>query len=515
MATSDELRQQIQGKQRELQDKHRLKAQLLEEVSQANERQRLRRELERVQEEVDICSSQNAYIRFKKACIDRDTHGDHLPDGDPVVCPRMDTSSPCISTNDGQVLNCGNAVTKGEYRWKLEGLSWLEHTLRQSYSVYLESDVFRVGDEDFLMAYHPRFGVFERGSHQQGSLVLIHQNDEPDDGITFRYKFFIKEGENWVQWGSIGDECHPDGPPNGRVFGPDVQMLNPATKSATSGPFGQFGIFGQKHKDLLQSEWVVDDSLTVKVELEVRSPHDCARTPLQPAVTVPSATMTLSFLGAIESGKYSDITFLVEGKPIQAHSQILGIRSDYFDRLLNAGMRESATKEIAVEDCSHCCFKALLQFLYTDDFSFMEELVKSSTDTNSSSSSSDGEPEQKMSLVQCLLAASHKYEVPRLTTWCEQQLCGHITASKACSLLTDAYLYGAKQLEEACLIFIKQNMALVAVTPEFASLCKDWPDVMLKLSRHSAGVPEPAVEPQAEGEQQASDSVLGKRKREE
>ena len=100
-----------------------------------------------------------------------------------------------------------------------------------------------------------------------------------------------------------------------------------------------------------------------------------------------------------------------------------------------------------------------------------------------------------------MLAVSHKYEVGRLRVWCEQQLSERVTVASVCSVLCQAHLYQAKELEVVCLAFIKNNIESVVVTPAFGSLGKDWPAVMLKLNVFTAGVSAekaaPAFEAQA------------------
>merc|ERR1712232_1314585 len=95
-----------------------------------------------------------------------------------------------------------------------------------------------------------------------------------------------------------------------------------------------------------------------------------------------------------------------------------------------------------------------------------------------------------MSMLQHVLAVSHKYQVARLRLWCEEQLCKHITVTEVCSVLCQAHLYEAKQLESACLTFIMKNMQSVMVVPSFGVLAKEWPAVMLKISRFMAGISE-------------------------
>ena len=92
------------------------------------------------------------------------------------------------------------------------------------------------------------------------SLAVRHLSS---GGITFRHTFFIKRGATgeFVRWGATGEACHPHVNTNFWMFGPDVvQDTDEEDPSA--------GIFGLDHDALVRSEWVHDDTLTVKVERE-------------------------------------------------------------------------------------------------------------------------------------------------------------------------------------------------------------------------------------------------------
>jgi len=167
-----------------------------------------------------------------------------------------------------------------------------------------------------------------------------------------------------------------------------------------------------------------------------------------------------------EDGKYCDVTCILDEETIKCHSFILAARSEVFDRELNGGMNESISKVIIIEDCDATTFKGFLRFLYTDDLDCIKELS-----------------------LQSMLAVSHKYQVARLQLYCEQQLCDGITTENICSVLRQAHLYQASQLEKVCLTFLRDHMNLVVVTPEFVSLSKEWPDLMLKLNTFLAGLP--------------------------
>ena len=158
-----------------------------------------------------------------------------------------------------------------------------------------------------------------------------------------------------------------------------------------------------------------------------------------------------------------------------------------FKAQLLGGMREAADKRIIVEDIDLVTFQSLLKFLYTDDLSHVEDWTKSVI----AESEGDAPPQRKrIAVLQRMLAASHKYQLARLRLWCEQQLCECIDVDGACDVLRQAHLYEAKQLEAACLNFVKANMAAVAVTPGFINLSEECPAVQLKINLHIAGVPE-------------------------
>jgi speckle-type POZ protein len=230
---------------------------------------------------------------------------------------------------------------------------------------------------------------------------------------------------------------------------------------------------------------------------------------IKPVVEVPASTLhaTLSFL--LESGNNSDVTFLVEGEPIKAHSQILCVRSEFFDKELTCGFRESVSKEVVVNDCDSNTFKILLKYLYTDDLCCIDDAIRMSTSsinaspTDGSNSTDTNKDNSRIALLQRLLAASHKYQASRLQCWCELQLGEHISVKEVCSVLCQAHLYEAKQLEKVCLAFIKEHMDTIVTTHTFGSLIQDWPEVMLKISIYTAGVSESSATQAINGQQES------------
>lgn len=532
MATAEELRSQIGSAQRTYDEKVQLTASLEGDITQAGERQRLRRELEGIQARIRSRDRINTMKRLDIEYIDQDVGGPNMrEEGAEMLLPerskRADASQG-LEQNSGEVLQCSKAVVKGEYEWKVEGFSWLESNLKQDdYQGhgYVETSQFSVGGYDFSLRYSPTkdyigdMSVDGSNEEQKGSLAIISHEE---DGVTFRYQIYLKNSSgDFISWGEVGNVCHPGLDTKGQAFGPDIKLLG--SNEYQDAPEG---IFGMSHKQLMQSDWVEADALTVKVELEVRRDTGYDKR-YDPHVDVPPGRITKDLLTLLDEERCSDVTCIVQGVPIKAHSQILCARSEVFDRQLRSGLRESTTNEIVIDDCDAVAFKAFLQFLYTDDFAHAENLAKEVV-TNAESrvvqATSSGErdrldfisvTEARAALLQNLLAVSHKYQASRLQLWCEDQLCKHISVMEVCSVLCQAHLYEARQLEKACLTFITQHKESVMATPGFACLSLEWPAVLLKISIFMAGVPETKVTAAIEEHQKVARTAGGKRKREE
>ena len=270
------------------------------------------------------------------------------------------------------------------------------------------------------------------------------------------------------------------------------------------------GIFGLSHEELLQSEWVENDALTMKFELEVRPEVWAESGPLGLAGEVPEPTMSDDTQTLLEEGKCCDVRFMVQGEVIHAHSQILCARSEALSKQLTAGMQERVSKVIVIEDCDVTTFRAFLQFLCTDRLPDAKELLPKRTSSESENESGS----LQLSRIQRLLAVSDKYQIKRLQLWCQAKLSEGINTSQVCDILSQAHLLQAKQLERACLSFIKDNMSQVLTMPSYLELLKKWPQLALKISLFLADVSEAQTlttmdafaKPQEQQSEQAVDS---------
>jgi len=509
MATVDEIRSQISAAQKTIEEKKQELIGARQEREDALERQRLRRELENLQREIEFEQSHIDVERFMRRGIDADAVGRYKPEIDGSGNKPSRREVPSLADRYQQHeedSTRGGVVAKANYVWKISEFSWLTDALEHEQVDCSTTRSLKCGGSEFIFQYSPKGG-------DEGTLCIWHSSSD-SGGISFRYKIFLKrQNGEFVQWGNTGRICIPAGEDGDAAeqmaFGPDVP---------TDGGARPQGVFGLTHDALLKSEWVENDTLTVRFELEVRLAMALDEVPEAPQVHVPAASLSADLFSLLETGLCSDCAILVDGETIRAHSAILCSRSEVFNLLFNGSMRESISKEVHIEDCSATTFKALLKYIYTDDFTAIEDYIEgirleTRLDEKASNSESrlSGANRKPFLSFQSLLSVSHKYGLSRLQAWCEAKLCECITVDDVCSILCQAHLYQAEQLTNACLAFVKSNYAAVIVTDKFGKLATESPEVVIKINLCASGISETA----ALAALQACQRSSLKRKREE
>ena len=478
--TAEELRAEIEATRQQVAAEDDRIQQIRTEIEEANERQRLRRELEQARDDLAFRQDEHGYLDTHWRAVDADRAGPYLP-GRSMTGPHTAPKQPVLLPSNGaECTNFGHLVARGEYVWKLQQLSWLPSVLRQENLWTAQSEHLLVAGIKFQFVYSPHGGYLmsdDAGWVAQGSVAIM--TDENERRLVLRYRIYVKAQDGtWAQWGETHDEVHYGG---SAAYGPDVSWDGQADPPTVT------GIFGLTFEQLLQSEWVEADTLTLKFVLEVRPEDDDVSyfTQTVPVVEVPESTMNRDTQALLEKGMCSDVRFIVQGEVVHAHSQVLCARSEVFEKQLTGGMQESASKVIVIEDSDVATFKAFLQFLYTDRLPTIDELAAQAP-------SADQRKDGNMHLpkMQALLAVSHKYQATRLQRWCEAQLCERLSATEVCGILGQAHLFQAKQLEKACFTYIKQHLIEVLKLPAYAEMVAKWPEIGVKLSLFLAGAPE-------------------------
>lgn len=511
MATAEELKKQIVDARRRLEASGQRYQQLEADKVAALERQRLREELESINEAFDDQEWLNKDKQEEITAVNADQNTSVLFRESKVVNSKR---SKFVSGNEATC--CNSSVVKGEFVWTIEGMSWLSNTLEQTGKSHVEApsdEFFDVGGHEFDFRYAPT-GCYSDDRH--GSLVISHHWTDAGS-VALRYKILIRRAQSdrdFVLWGA-GNQCFKTGI-NGKIqiFGPDVQARSDQSRPS--------GLFGLTHEELLSSEWIHQDTMTVKFELEIRTkayPETCVKDALPDIIP---STLSANLLGSLEDGKCSDITFIVQGHQIKAHSQILSARSEYFHKVFTGGLRESISKEVVIDDCDVESFKALLSFLYSDDFSHIELVIKTASTLNdgcqqdqSKAKESTNEADTYSALLLSMLALSHKYQITRLQSWCEHKLSSCLSVTSVCLVLQQAHLLETKQLERECYKLIKSNLPAVLATSAYVKMLKEWPEVALKIHLFSSGLPESDAASLLEKQLKTMNACSSKRKRDD
>ncbi|CAE7253634.1 XRN1 [Symbiodinium sp. CCMP2592] len=472
--TSEELLAQIEATKARVEAARARNRELDAETAAALKRQKLRRELERHQAILDDLETDNLDEQDYRIDIDADRDGDWMRD----TPSAMTAKSPGLS---GGSIDFGHQIVKGEYTWNLVAMSWLQTALRQNENQRVVSGDFFVDRYRFDFSYSPSRGHRIDGSDTRvGSVAIRSFPPNPVLPLAFRYSIFVERRDgSFVQWGETRDEVRRGN--SVEVYGPDVH--------AEGSPPSVIGIFGLTHEQLLRSEWVRDNTLSLKFVLEVR-PFGTRVTNVpfrQPAqsVDVPEPTLHRDAEALLEEASSSDVLFSVQGEEIHAHSQVLCARSEVLKKQLNSGMQESVSKMIMVEDCNVATFKSFLRFLYTDKLPTVADLA-----TEQASQAVKQVGSRHPSQMEALWAVSHKYQVVRLQRWCEAQLCKQLSKEQVCSVLRQAHIFEATQLEKACLSYVRENLAEVLKLEAYTDLISKWPEIALKIQLFSTGVPE-------------------------
>ncbi|CAE7227162.1 BPM3 [Symbiodinium sp. CCMP2592] len=469
--SAEELRAAIEDERRQAEAEEARLPELHAEAEQARERQMLRLQLQDMIERRMDAQERNAVeIDFREA-FDGDVVFNRV-----VRPPRNPKRQCAVQASGGESSNFRDMISTGEHVWRIEGFSWVpcaleQDSLRDGSTLHFVESSFELGNVRFDCRYSPWASYI--GDQRKGSLAIA-LSTRYDECIALRCRISVKgrSGE-FVQWGETQNVIH-DG--TWHACGPDVHWAGH--------PPASLGIFGLSHEELLRSDWVQNDTLTVKFELEVRPDKVETKQRLSLSSEVPEPTILDDTQALLEEGTCSDVKLMVQDEVIHAHSQILCARSEVFRKQLTTGMQESISKVIVIEDCDADIFKAFLQFLYTDRLPDARWCLPKAT-------SSDNETEsggRQLSGIQALLAVSNKYGVTRLQLWCEAKLSEQVDTSQVCEILLQAHLLQAKQLEKSCLSFIKDHAAQVLTLPAYIELVKKWPQIGVKVSLVSAGV---------------------------
>lgn len=155
----------------------------------------------------------------------------------------------------------------------------------------------------------------------------------------------------------------------------------------------------------------------------------------------------------LASPELSDVTFSVEGPKITAHRCLLVARGgEYFSRLLMGEFREAEPGvEIPIETHTAAGFKALLEYLYTDEIAFADECVID------------------------VMRLAQEYLLDRAYNHCVRHCRRQISTANAVGWFIEASQYGLDDLRNSAFKFVTQN---------FRRIRSDHKESLQQLAHH-------------------------------
>ncbi|XP_044499941.1 BTB/POZ and MATH domain-containing protein 2-like [Mangifera indica] len=369
-----------------------------------------------------------------------------------------DSSKPLItpittSTSRNETIN-------GSHQFKISGYSLSKG---MGIGKYIASDTFLVGGYAWAVYFYPDGKSVEDNAAYVSLFVAL-----ASEGTDVRALFELALLD---QSGKARHKVHTH-------FG----------RTLESGPYSlkyRGSMWGYKRffkRTLLEtSDYLKDDCLSIHCCVGVVKSY--TEGPDTFSIAVPPSDISKQFGKLLESGRFTDVNFEVDGEKFPAHKLVLAARSPVFRAQLFGPLKDQNTQCIKVEDMEAPVFKALLHFIYWDTLPDMEELV-------------DLNPKWASTLMaQHLLAAADRYALERLKLLCEAKLCEDVAINTVATTLALAELHHCFQLKAVCLKFIAlpENLKAVMQTDGFEYLKESCPSVLTELLQHVAQIGEHSV----------------------
>lgn len=171
---------------------------------------------------------------------------------------------------------------------------------------------------------------------------------------------------------------------------------------------------------------------------------------------IPESTLTQELESFLNNPQFSDVTFLIEGRPIYSHKLLL-CRSNYFSAMLSGSMIESTSKEIQISNITYPTFLTVLRYLYTDQVEINLETAME------------------------LFEAADLFCIERLKKICEQRIMASINLENAANIFQASDLHGAGSLREASLRYIVSNFDQVCKTTSFKDMARANVELVIEI----------------------------------
>ncbi|XP_051143126.1 BTB/POZ and MATH domain-containing protein 3 isoform X3 [Andrographis paniculata] len=287
---------------------------------------------------------------------------------------------------------------------------------------YISSDTFSIGGYEWAIYFYPD-GKNPEDSSLYVSVFIALASEGTDVRALFELTLLDQSGKGKHKIHSHFDRALESGP---------------YTLKYRGSMWGYKRFF--RRSSLESSDFLKDDSLAMHCTVGVvRTRVEGPKSYILP--TPPSDIgQSLKYLLDAEIG--CDITFQVGEELFKAHKLILAARSPVFSAQFFELVGNPNSDKVELEDVEPFIFKALLQFIYSDELPDRHESIGSDSAI----------------MMQQLLAAADRFGLERLKQLCEAKLCEEVSAETVATTLSLAEQHHSPQLKAICLKFAATNL---------------------------------------------------------
>ena len=196
-----------------------------------------------------------------------------------------------------------------------------------------------------------------------------------------------------------------------------------------------------------------DDTLTVVCEMKVFSdPYE-----RQSDLTSHKCPSVNFLENLFDAKKFTDVTFILKEKKIQAHKCVMASCSVVFDAMFSNEMKEKETNEVKIDDVEERVFTEMLRFIYT------------------------GQVENSNVIAADLLSVADKYDLKHLKDFAQLEMMKNFSVETAAKFLILADLHRSELLKEETIKYISRNSAAVIKTEGWKQLITTYLHLLVEI----------------------------------
>lgn len=350
-----------------------------------------------------------------------------------------------------------NETVNGSHHFTIRGYSLAKG---MGPGKYISSDVFTVGGYDWAIYFYPDGKNIEDNS-MYVSVFIALASEGTDVRALFELTMLDQSGKVKHKVHSHFDRALESGP---------------YTLKYRGSMWGYKRFF--RRASLETSDYLKDDCLSMHCTVGVVRTR--VEGPKNYSVTIPPSDMGQSLKYLLDAELGCDIVFRVGEEAFKGHKLILAARSPVFRAQFFGLVGNPKTDEVELEDIEPSVFKAMLQYIYSDE---LPDLVEITCSTSTCTSTI---------VMQHLLAAADRFGLDRLKELCEAKLCEEVNVDTVATTLSLAEQHHCPQLKAICLKFAATNLGVVMQKDGFKHLEESCPLLLSELLETVASVDEKA-----------------------